>query len=228
MTTSIRSWSTSAAGNNATVAGINFAEGQLPSTVNNSARELMAQIRQWYDPDEAGWIDHAGTASVNSQTVIRLAGDQTGALMPGRRVRLRGGSVAARYASVLSASFTSETTLTIADADGSLSASMTVVGLATATPASLPRRVDKLDVSATISVGGALVADRYVQYKAAWPKNFTETAFYLPTYGNTASASAAMTAINPGFDSGFCWLDSVNFRLVIRHGAGLWRFINLS
>src|SRR5215510_11800230 len=106
MTTSIRQWADSAAGNNATVAGINFAEGQLPSTVNNSARELMAQVRQWYEPDEAGWIDYAGTASVNSQTVIKLAGDQTAAMLQGRRIRLRGGSVAARYATVLSASFT--------------------------------------------------------------------------------------------------------------------------
>ena len=37
-------WSTTAA-NNASVDSINFAEGQAPSTLNNSARELMAQVR---------------------------------------------------------------------------------------------------------------------------------------------------------------------------------------
>lgn len=152
MTTSIRQWSDSAAGNNGTVAGINFAEGQAPSTVNNSARELMAQVRLFYYPDEAGWIDYVNSASMNSQTVVKLTGDLTSAMTQGRRVRIRGGS-ATVYATVLSASFTAETALTIESASGSLSASSSIVGLAAVSANVMPRRVDKLDVSATLAIG---------------------------------------------------------------------------
>jgi hypothetical protein len=41
---SLKNWSTTAA-SNATVDSINFAEGQAPSTVNDSARALMADVR---------------------------------------------------------------------------------------------------------------------------------------------------------------------------------------
>src|SRR5690606_20558881 len=40
----VKNWST-VADDNAFVDGINWQEGQFPSTVNNSAREMMAQIR---------------------------------------------------------------------------------------------------------------------------------------------------------------------------------------
>lgn len=46
--TSIYDWSTTAA-SNASVGSINWAEGQLPSTVNNSARAEMADVAAWRD-----------------------------------------------------------------------------------------------------------------------------------------------------------------------------------
>lgn len=46
---SIEEWSSTAANNASGVTGINWAEGQAPSTVNDSARELMAQIALWRD-----------------------------------------------------------------------------------------------------------------------------------------------------------------------------------
>lgn len=46
---SIDQWSSTAANNATGVTGINWAEGQAPSTVNDSARELMAQIAIWRD-----------------------------------------------------------------------------------------------------------------------------------------------------------------------------------
>lgn len=44
---SIDQWSTTAANNATGVTGITWAEGQAPSTVNDSARELMAQVAAW-------------------------------------------------------------------------------------------------------------------------------------------------------------------------------------
>ena len=128
----VRKWSVSASGN-ASVAGgvntINWAEGQLPATVNNSAREMMAQMRSIYTPEEWGWVESSATASVASQTVIKLPGDLTSAWAAGRRWRLKSGSTT-RYGSVVSSSYTVETTITVAVDSGSLSASHSLVALA--------------------------------------------------------------------------------------------------
>jgi hypothetical protein len=127
----LRRWSSSASGNS-TVAGgsntINFAEGQAPGSVNNSARELMAQIRSIYTPDEWGWVEHSATASVASQTAFKLAGNQTSAWTANRRWRLKSGSTT-RYGTVVSSSFTTETTITVTVDSGSLSASHTLAAI---------------------------------------------------------------------------------------------------
>ena len=140
MVTNLRRWSTTATAN-ATVAGgantINFAEGQNPSTVNNSARELMAQVRGWYTAAEASWIEQSNTASIASQTVFKLSGDQTANWTANRRWRLRGGSTT-RYGSVVSSSFTAETTITVTVDSGSLSASHSIAALASITSDHLP------------------------------------------------------------------------------------------
>ncbi len=128
----LRKWSTTATGN-ATVAGglntINYAEGQSPGSVNNSAREMMAQIRSIYQPDEWGWVEFSATASVASQTTFKLAGDQTTYWTAGRRWRLKSASTT-RYGSIVSASYTAETTVTVTVDSGSLSASHSLAALA--------------------------------------------------------------------------------------------------
>lgn len=128
----VRKWSSSASGN-ASVAGgsntINFAEGQSPGSVNNSSREMMAQLRAIYTPDEWGWVEHSATASVASQTVFKLAGNQTSNWTANRRWRLKSGSTT-RYGTVVSSSFTSETTITVTVDSGSLSASHSLAALA--------------------------------------------------------------------------------------------------
>jgi hypothetical protein len=140
----LRKWSSTASGN-ATVAGgvspINFAEGQLPSTVNNSAREMMAQIRSVYTPDEWGWVETSATASVASQTTFKLTGDQTSFWTAGRRWRLKSGSTS-RYGAIVSASYTSETTVTVTVDSGSLSASHTLAALSSLTDNHLPATLD--------------------------------------------------------------------------------------
>ena len=128
----IRKWSSTATGN-ASVAGgantINFAEGQTPGSVNNSAREVMAQVRGIYTPSEWGWVEFSATASVASQTAFKLTGNQTSDWTAGRRWRLKSGS-STRYGSVVSSSFTAETTITVTVDSGSLSASHSLAALA--------------------------------------------------------------------------------------------------
>lgn len=127
----LRKWSTTATAN-ATIAGgantINFAEGQAPGSVNNSAREMMAQIRSIYDPDEWGWVEFSATASIASQTTFKLVGDQTADWVANRRWRLKSGSTT-RYGKVVSSSYTSETTITVTVDSGSLSASHSLAAL---------------------------------------------------------------------------------------------------
>lgn len=127
----LRKWSSTATGN-ASVAGgantINFAEGQLPGTLNNSTREVMAQIRSVYTPDEWGWVEHSATASVVNQTSFKIGGDQTAYWTAGRRWRLKSGS-STRYGGIVSSSYTTETTVTVSVDSGSLSASHTLAAL---------------------------------------------------------------------------------------------------
>lgn len=151
----IRRWSVTATGN-ATVAGgantINFAEGQSPGSVNNSAREMMAQIRSIYQPDEWGWVEHSATASVASQTTFKLAGNQTTAWAANRRWKLKSGSTT-RYGTVVSSSFTTETTITVTVDSGSLSASHSLAALSVVTTNHVPADyVSSNSVSAMITV----------------------------------------------------------------------------
>lgn len=64
--TSIYSWSKSAGDNGSADSGINFAENQLPSTVNNSCRQLMGRVAEFLE-DIAG--DAAVSGSSNAYTV---------------------------------------------------------------------------------------------------------------------------------------------------------------
>lgn len=131
-----RSWSSSASGN-ASAGGFTLAEGMAPSAVNDSLREMMAQLARSYGPEQRGWSEFSGTCSIASQTTVKITGDQTTDYVAGRKVRLRGGSVS-RYAEILSSSFTSETTITITNATGSLSASQTIIGASVAYDKNLP------------------------------------------------------------------------------------------
>lgn len=131
-------WSQTASGNS-TAGGLNFPEGQAPSTVNDSMRELAAQLRQIYTPDEWGWVYHSGTASVASQTVVKISGDQTSHATANRKIQLRGGS-AVRVGTIVSSSFTSETTITLSTS-ASLSASMTLFGFASIYGDNLPANI---------------------------------------------------------------------------------------
>ena len=60
-TTNIQCWSTTAADNDDADSALNWAEGQDPGTVNNSARAMMVAIRK-YASDVGGGVTVGGTA----------------------------------------------------------------------------------------------------------------------------------------------------------------------
>lgn len=62
MATGVASWSKTAATNSTADSAVNWAEGQAPSSVNDSARGMMASVAKWRD-DISGTITTAGTST---------------------------------------------------------------------------------------------------------------------------------------------------------------------
>ena len=56
------------AGSNSTTASnsVSVAEGMLPSNINNALRDIMADVRQWYNTAE--WIEYGDGAGTYTAT----------------------------------------------------------------------------------------------------------------------------------------------------------------
>ena len=117
-------YDTTAANNTATgTSSVSIAEGMLPSNVNNAMRDIMADVRQWYNSAE--WIEYgdgAGTytpayASGTSFTIAST--NVTTPYHVGRRVKAVGSSTGTIYGSITATSFSTNTTVTIAWDSGS-------------------------------------------------------------------------------------------------------------
>lgn len=85
MTNKLKDWSTTPASNNSTPPE-GWPEGMAPSKVNDTARQNMAYIREWYE--DAEWIryDHSIASSTSSTVVI--SGDVTAVYVADRAIRL--------------------------------------------------------------------------------------------------------------------------------------------
>jgi len=124
---------------NATVGSTNFAENQLPATLNDSLRNQAADLRgtfsgpdskengfEWWNPGLAG-ITRTGN------TTFTVTGDQTAIFVEGRRCRFTDASTV--YGTVISAVFGAVTTVTMSmDGASVLSASLTKVYLSPQMP----------------------------------------------------------------------------------------------
>lgn len=152
----VGSWSTTAGSNNATPPD-GWPEGQAPSTVNDCAREMMAQIRTLIS--DAQYIDQNITPTFISATSFSVTGDQTSAIHAGRRLKLFDGSTF--YATVLSASFTAVTTISVSST-GALTASLSSFAIAILSrtndsiPRGLPFEGDSISLSGAATVGTTL------------------------------------------------------------------------
>lgn len=67
MATGVATWSTTAASNATADSSVNWAEGQAPSSINDSARAEMASVAKWRD-DISGTITTAGTSTAYTAT----------------------------------------------------------------------------------------------------------------------------------------------------------------
>lgn len=110
---SIKDWSTTDA-NNATISGtsISWVEGQAPSTLNNSARAVMSDVRAWYE--DAEWVNLGDTITYVSSTSFSVPGDLTSDYSVNRRVRAVGTLTGTIYGKITDSTYSSpNTTVTV-------------------------------------------------------------------------------------------------------------------
>jgi len=162
----IGKYDTTAGNNSATSTGsVSVAEGMLPSNINNAFRDIMADIRQFYNSAE--WIEYgdgAGTytPAYASSTSFTIAGvNVTSAYHVGRRVKLVASTPGTIYGSITATAFSTNTTVTVAWDSGSLSnESITSVhlGVISATNTSMPE-TPSITGDYTLDVSGDIILD---------------------------------------------------------------------
>lgn len=117
-------WSTTANNNNATPPD-GWPEGQAPSTVNDCAREMMAQIRTMLNDMSFIDLDHSPTQT--SSTTFTIPGNVVSFYDYGRRVKAFDATTL--YGTVISSSFTTNTGITLRLDSGLLTSSLTSVAV---------------------------------------------------------------------------------------------------
>lgn len=168
----IEKYSTTA-DNNATAGSVNFAEGQAPSTVNNSARQVMADVRTWYE--DAEWLKLGENGSANafsisfvSTTVFKFTSTDRRSLVPvGRRIKA-GVGAGTIYGAVIDSSLSaSDTQVTVAFDSGQLDASLSYIslGILSASNNSFPRNMDMSfsDITAATLAGGVIATQAQME-----------------------------------------------------------------
>ena len=183
-------YDTTAANNTSTgTSSVSIAEGMLPSNVNNAMRDIMADVRQWYNSAE--WIEYgdgAGTytpayASGTSFTIA--SANVTTPYHVGRRVKAVGSSTGTIYGSITATSFSTNTTVTIAWDSGSLSSETLkiYIGIVSASNTSLPETTS-ITGDYTLDVSGDIILDADgddVLLKAGGTQSVSYTHLTLPT-----------------------------------------------
>ena len=128
--TDIKSWSATAASNNAASPN-GFPEGMAPSGVNDSAREVMAAVRRWYE--DAQWIDFGHTPTQMGASTFTVSGDLTAVYGAGRRIKCA--DISTLYGTISASSYSNpSTTVTVTLDSGSLSGSLSAVAVSLLTP----------------------------------------------------------------------------------------------
>jgi len=187
----IKQWSTTPASNGTSpnVVPYGWPEGMAPSTVNDTARQQMADHRyQWQD---AEWFCWGDSVSKVSGTVFKIATDVTARYLAERRIKIY--DTATMYATILSSSYSApDTSITVQfdNSENSISASFSAVALGIITPTnqSIPRNLATGTGSRNLVIGGnfdtnpwqrqvtftsvattTVTADRFVWYQLTTP-----------------------------------------------------------
>ena len=131
----ISTWSTTADDNNAAVPN-GWAESMLPSGVNNTAREGMAQSRVvWNDKEwfEVGDGNGATVVTRTSNTTVTIPTDVTATHHVGRRVKIVAANTGTIYSHISVTNYSSPDT-TVTFASGTISSSDSTISLYLGSP----------------------------------------------------------------------------------------------
>jgi len=126
-------WSTTAANNATADPNINWQEGQAPSTVNDSARAMMAAISVWYGGGPE-WVAAGDPPTYLNGTQFTIPTNRTNIYSVGRRLRafVTAGAI---YGTITASAFASVTTITVAWDSGALDSGLSEVDLGIINPA---------------------------------------------------------------------------------------------
>jgi hypothetical protein len=221
----LKNWSTTADNNNSASPN-GFPEAMAPSAINNSFRQVMADIRSFCDGME--FFDWGDAPSRASATTFKVATDVTSRYLTGRRLKLN--DTGTYYGTVASSSYSAPDTTITVDVDGgsSLTASLTAVSVAILSPTNraLPAKYgrkgadiasasttdigaatgDFVDVTGTTTITGLGTVDvgvvRYVRFTGALTLTHDATALILPNAGSNITTVANDTAIFRSLGSG--------------------------
>jgi hypothetical protein len=197
-------WSTTPA-NNATAGSINWAEGQAPSTVNDSARQMMADVAAWYQSPE--WLNYGLTPTYVSGTQFTVTGNQTGTYTIGRRVRasVTAGTI---YGTISQSAFTSLTTVTVVWDSGNLDSGVSEVdvGIANGVNTSVPA-INGSHTSIGYDAGGANFRAIFGNYGAMFRNDGTQFYFLQTASGSPYGSFNSYRPIAWNFSTGAVTID---------------------
>lgn len=191
----IKDWSTTAASNNSASPN-GFPEGMSPSGVNDSAREMMATLRAWYEA--AQWINLGHTPTRTSGTAFTVATDLTATYAAGRRLQCNDGSTL--YGVITSSSYSApNTTVNVTMDSGSLTTSLSgvAVGILTPTSSALPPAFTAPFADTTALVKGSADSTKQVRIEVDGLTTATTRVITMPDadvdlqYARASSDTAA-------------------------------------
>lgn len=123
----IKDYSTTPANNNATPPN-GFPEGMAPASLNDGMRQVMADIRSWYENPE--WIDFGNVPTQTGANTFTLATDLTARYTVGTRIRMIGTTPFTLYGTISASSYSSpNTTVTVTMDSGSLNSTLNAVAI---------------------------------------------------------------------------------------------------
>lgn len=109
--TGIKAYSSTPA-NNSSAAPNGAPEGMAPSGVNDTMRQIMAEVRRWYE--DPAWIDYGYTYTYVGSTSFKVSTtDVTANFVVGRRVRVIGTTTGTIYGTIATSVFSTDTTVTV-------------------------------------------------------------------------------------------------------------------
>ena len=198
----IKNYSTSAASNN-NAPPDGWPEGQAPSTVNNTGRQMMADIRSFYEAPD--YVDLGHTPTYASSASFRLSGDLTSYYSRNRPIYCT--DTSSIYGYVISSTYSNpNTTITISPDSGFLTSALSAIAVSLNDPAKPRTRLNNIiDVTGYGAIGDGTTDDTAAILKALVAlKNYGGILYFPPgTYLVGTSATANVFAIDN------TWLKSV-------------------